>query len=238
MGNTDDTDYENEPERVSDAAVQKVRTLAKEMADRAKAVKEAEAAVEARKKRLAEVRDGTLPAALQEMGIKGGGGIDIEGIGKVTWDKDVYGSLPSGEKRPEDRAAALAWFEENAPGLIKRKLVAMIPRQEPTLGPPIIPRAQLKEIGDILKKVGVLDPDLKEPPLTVTEAIEKIIRVLLPTAEVDQNFDIHAQTLMSWARGQIEAGKQIPFRLLGLTPVDKAKISAPRARKTPDNGDL
>lgn len=217
-------DFSDEQVPVADSAVQRVRVLAAEMRDKEVAVKAAESAVEAAKKELAAIRDGSLPDAIKEMGVNS---LDVPGVGKVSWKPDVYGSLPSLEKSPQERAAALAWFLQNEPHIVKRKLTAMMPMEMPTS----ISEEQIYRVTCLLFEYALG----KTPDISLNEVVEKIVGVLVPESEIATNMDIHPQTLMAWGREQIAEGKNHPYRTLGLVPVDRAKIEKPRGTKKAGN---
>lgn len=218
MSDTDDTDWSDEPKRVSDSAVQRVHTLALEFTKAKQKIEQTERALKAANEEFGRIRDVTLPDAIKEMGVKG---TDIPGIGYVSWKPEVYGSLPSRDKRPEDRAKALAWLLENDPGLVKRELVATMPRDMPLS----IDRGQAKQVMDLLNQVTDVDQDTRAAAaFTLNDVVERIIEILVPGTTVTTDLDVHAQTLMAWGREAVRSGKKYPFKDLGLVPVDRATI--------------
>lgn len=216
----DADDFSDIVDPVSDKAAQRVRLLAAEMRDCEAAVKRAEAAVEDAKADLGRVRDGTLPTALQEAGMDG---VEIAGIGFVSWKLETYGSLPSAEKKPDERAWALSWLLANAPSIVKRKLVAYMPKDMPTL----LSNAQVEAVVELLES---FTSGRMAESLSLGELVEMVIKILVPDTEAETDLDVHPQTLMKWGRECIAEGMDHPYRDLGLVPVQRAKITAPKVQ--------
>lgn len=215
----DDLDYREEERPVSDATMDQIRRLAKELAAKTDAVAKAEAEVTKAKQGVAELRDGLLPSLLKSNAINH---LDVEGVGTVSWKADIVGSLPSLDKRPAERAAALAWLEANAAGLIKRELTAMMPKHIDQR----LSRGQRDQIKDLLKRAPLprSRKGTTDESLTVSSIMEQIIQILAPGTEVSTDLSVHAGTLCKWGREMTADGKDVPLKLLGLSPVDRASI--------------
>ena len=210
-----------------------INILARRMQDLDEEADRLEEAWEQKKKDYAIVRDDQLPSALKEANV-GEKGIDVPGVGMVSWKKDVFGSLPSLDKQPENRAAALTWIEVNAPGLLKRKLTAMMPKTSATT----ITEGQKTDVVNLVTRacpVGAGPGDqVHDPPpaaLTVGDLLQAIIKIIVPSTETDIKLDVPHQSLCAWGREKMAAGVDVPYKLLGLTPVDRAKITTPRTSK-------
>jgi hypothetical protein len=213
-------DFSDVKPKVADAAIQRIRELALEMRSKEAAVKAAEAGVKTAKKDLADIRDGALSDAIDRLGV---GGVDVPDLGFVGVKNDVVGSLPSADEKPEERAAALAWFERNDPGLIKRLLTAQMPRDMEDIVTP----AQILKVVQLLLSLADRQPGV-EGAMTLNDVVEQVIAILVPGTVVDTKLDIHYQTLMAWGREQVESGRGVDLRPLGLVPVRRATITKPR----------
>ena len=225
--------FEEEAARrvISANSFAKVQQLAIAMQKADAAADEAEEAWEARKKALAKIRDQELPDAVLDTGTNG---LDIPSLGRVEAKPDIYGSLPSAEKKPEERAEALAYLERVAPALVKRTLTAKMPRDLPES----IDQEQLDTVVSILKRLLPVEVEGRTASeieadrnnrLTVSVALEAIVQTLVPDTETDVKLDVHAQTLCGWGRARLEDGVFHPWKKIGLTPITRAKIVTPRA---------
>jgi hypothetical protein len=225
----DDFEEEASQRPVSASSFAKVQRLAIAMQKAETTVDDAEATLKARKEELARIRDRELPDAVAETGTTG---LDIPNVGRVEAKPNVYGSLPNAEERPEERADALAYLEGVAPGLVKRTLTAKMPRDLPET----FDADQLRGVNDILRRVvpkgtefAANDVTENDPELTVSEALEQILCLLVPDTVVDIKLDVHAQTLCGWGRARLEEGAMHPWKKIGLTPITRASIKTPRA---------
>jgi hypothetical protein len=97
--------------------------LARALVAADEAVEQAEAALSAAKERARQLREETIPSAMQELGLEE---IKLDTGQKLSVRQDVYAAIPAAQ-----RDAAYAWLDENGfGGLIKVEVKAAYARGE------------------------------------------------------------------------------------------------------------